>query len=153
MKKFLSICILFSSLTSFAQTPEEAEVKNIVTEFFEAFHHQDTVALRELAHSTVTMQSLAVDPGNKNTLSTNTYAEFLQRIKSIPSTTKFEEKILSHDVRINGALATVIAPYTFHVNGNLSHCGVNSFTMVKEADEWKIVHIIDTRRKEGCNEV
>jgi predicted component of viral defense system (DUF524 family) len=78
------------------------------------------------------MQSLAEGREGKNSLSSNTYAEFLQRIKSIPSTTKFEEKIHSFDVRINGALATVITPYSFHVNGNLSHCGVNSFTMVKE---------------------
>lgn len=145
--------MLFTSLTSFAQTAEETQVKNIVIEFFEAFHQQDTLALRELAHATVTMQSLAENSGGRNTLSTNTYAEFLQRIKSIPSTTKFEEKIHSFDVRVNGALANVITPFSFHVDGNLSHCGLNSFTMVKEADVWKIAHIIDTRRKEDCDKL
>lgn len=153
MNKFLVIAFLFSSFTSFAQTAEETEVKNMVTEFFEAFHKQDTLALRELAHSTVSMQSLAEGPEGKNSLSGNTYAQFLQRIHSIPSTTKFEEKIHSFEVSINGGLATVITPYSFLVNGDLSHCGVNSFTMVKEEEAWKIVHIIDTRRKEGCDKL
>lgn len=151
MKLFLIILVFISGITSYAQTPEdEAEAKKIVTQFFEAFHRQDTIALREMAHPNVKMQSLAENSGGNNILSTNTYAEFLQRIKSIPSTTKFEEELHSFDVRINGALATVITPYSFHLNENLSHCGVNSFTMVKEAEDWKIVHIIDTRSKTGC---
>lgn len=151
MKIFTVILVFIAGINSYAQSPkDETGAKQVVNQFFEAFHKQDTVALRELAHPSVNMQSLAENPGGNNKLSTNTYAEFLQRIKSIPSTTKFEEKLLSYDVRINGALATVITPYSFHLNGNLSHCGVNSFTMVKEAEEWKIVHIIDTRNRNGC---
>ncbi|MCJ7759077.1 MAG: nuclear transport factor 2 family protein, partial [Gillisia sp.] len=58
----------------------------------------------------------------------------------------------SFDIRINGALANVITPYSFYVNGNLSHCGVNSFQLFKESGNWKIIYIVDTRIKEGCND-
>lgn len=140
-----------AGISTYAQSStDEAEAKEVVTNFFKAFHRQDTLALRELTHSSIKMQSLQENTGGKNKLSTNTYAAFLQRIKGIPSTTKFEEKIHSFDISVNGGLATVVTPYSFHLDGNLSHCGVNSFTMVKEAEEWKIVHIIDTRNKEGC---
>lgn len=151
MKIIILILVSLAGFSSFAQSPQdEAEARQVVIDFFEAFHRQDTIVLRNLSHPSAVMQSLAENSGENNKLSTITYADFLQRIKSIPSTTKFEEKLHSYDVRVNGALATVITPYTFHLNGNISHCGVNSFTMVKEAEEWKITHIIDTRNKIGC---
>ena len=74
----------------------------------------------------------------------------MKSIVSIPATTKFEERLLSFDIRLNGALASVITPYTFYVNDKLSHCGVNSFQLYKKEGEWKIIHIVDTRKKEGC---
>ncbi len=39
---------------------------------------------------------------------------------------------------------------SFYFQGKFSHCGVNSFQMVKENGEWKIQYIIDTRRKDNC---
>lgn len=151
MKKFLFFLMLFLSFSSFAQDVQEEEVKEVVTTFFEAFHRQDSIALRNLAHPTIKMQSIATNGGGTSQLSTNTYGEFLRSIASIPPTTKFEEKLHSFDVQVNGPLANVTTPYSFLVNGNLSHCGVNSFTMVKEAEEWKIIYIIDTRKKQGCD--
>jgi hypothetical protein len=44
----------------------------------------------------------------------------------------------------------VWTPYRFIFNGKFSHCGVNSFTLVKLNGEWKINYVIDTRRKEKC---
>lgn len=151
MKKFFSFLLFMNCMTSFAQTAEEAAVKDVVTGFFEAFHRQDSVALRSYAHPSINMQSIGNNSEGKLKLSSNTYGEFLKSIISIPATTKFEEKLHGFDVRVNGPLGTVITPYSFLVNGILSHCGVNSFTMVKEADDWKIVHIIDTRTREGCD--
>ena len=31
-----------------------------------------------------------------------------------------------------------------------SHCGANSFQLMKGADGWKIVYLVDSRRTEGC---
>ena len=48
-------------------------------------------------------------------------------------------------------MAHVWAPYEFWYNGEFSHCGVNSFQLFKEEDTWKIIYLIDSRRKEDCN--
>lgn len=152
MKYLFSLMILFSGLSGFAQdSQDEADAKQVVVDFFEAFHKQDSIALQELAHPTVTMQSIAEGKEGKKKLSSSEYSNFVKAITSIPADTKFEEKIHSYDVQVNGPLANVTTPYSFFLNGNLSHCGVNSFTMVKEAEEWKIVYLIDTRRKENCD--
>ena len=150
MKNIFPLFFLFLGFSAFAQSQQEAEAKKVVTDFFEAFHKQDSVALRNMAHPTIKMQSIATNAEGVSKVSTSNYGDFLRSIASIPATTKFEEKLHSFDVTVNGPLANVTTPYSFLVNGNFSHCGVNSFTMVKEAGEWKIVYLIDTRTKEGC---
>ena len=61
-----------------------------------------------------------------------------------------EERITFSSIHIDGNLASVWTPYQFYFQGKFSHCGVNSFQMVKENGEWKIQYIIDTRRKDNC---
>jgi hypothetical protein len=48
-------------------------------------------------------------------------------------------------------MAAVWTPYNFYYNGQFSHCGVNSFQVIRFKDGWKIQYIIDTRRRTGCN--
>ena len=52
-------------------------------------------------------------------------------------------------IKIDGALASVWTPYKFYSGATFSHCGANSFQLVKIDGAWKIQYIIDTRRK-GC---
>jgi len=60
---------------------------------------------------------------------------------------KFQEKILNYSIQFDGAMAHVWAPYEFYLNDKLRHSGVNTFTLYKEKDSWKIIYLIDTRRK------
>lgn len=62
-----------------------------------------------------------------------------------------DEKVHLDAIHIDGALASVWAPYSFYYKGKFSHCGVNSFQLVRKGSGWKIQYLIDTRRKEGCN--
>ncbi|MGM1056634.1 MAG: nuclear transport factor 2 family protein [Bacteroidota bacterium] len=151
MKILVCLLVLFTGFSVIAQeTSEETAAKNTVEAFFVAFHKQDSLALRELAHPSVTMQSIAEDEEGNVKLTTDTYSDFIKAISSIPEATKFEEKLHSFEIKVNGPLANVITPYSFFVNGELSHCGVNSFQLFKEGGIWKIIYIVDTRSKEDC---
>ena len=130
---------------------EDSEVQETIEDFFKAFHEQDSIALKQVAHPSVSMQSIMTDSTGTSTIKNESYAEFLKAIVSIPDSTKFEERLHSFDIRVNGALASAITPYSFYVNGKLSHCGVNSFEMFKSAEGWKIIYIVDTRIKENCD--
>jgi hypothetical protein len=44
----------------------------------------------------------------------------------------------------------VWTPYELEVEGIFSHCGVNSFQLIRINEQWKITQITDTRRKEDC---
>ena len=61
-----------------------------------------------------------------------------------------DERIKVEMIKIEATLATVWTPYQFYYKGKFSHCGVNSFQLVRLNGQWKIQYIIDTRKKAGC---
>ena len=46
-------------------------------------------------------------------------------------------------------LAVVWARYRFLVDGKSSHCGVDSYQLVRSDAGWKLLHIVDTQRACG----
>lgn len=147
MRKVLIVIVLFSSANSQAQNQE---IQEVVESFFEAFHAKDTLKLKALCDDTMVLQSIAENA--KGTKLSNEKPEtFFKSIASIPVALKFQEKILSYSIQVDGSMAHVWTPYEFYVNGKLSHKGVNAFTLFRkdstETSGWKIVHLIDTRRK------
>jgi hypothetical protein len=63
---------------------------------------------------------------------------------------RWNEQVYDLDVRVDGNMASVWAPYTFYLDGQISHCGINSIEMLRDADGWKVTQLSDTRRREGC---
>ena len=63
----------------------------------------------------------------------------------------------SWDIRLGKAvvqqdptgIATVWAPYTFYMSGKKSHCGIESFTLYRLNQGWKIVQFADTHLWNG----
>ncbi|HKJ49607.1 MAG TPA: hypothetical protein VJ973_10980 [Christiangramia sp.] len=152
MKRILFIAFILINMTAFAQSEKTTGTpKKLVKDFFEAFHAQDTIKLKTFALDGIKMESVSMDANGNTKMSSDDYSKFLKSIASIPADASFEEKL--HDFRVeeNGLLATVTTPYSFYFNGNFSHCGVNSFQLVKFNDEWKIAYLIDTRTKEDCD--
>ena len=128
---------------------KDAAVK-LVEDFFVAFHQKDTLKLRKFTHPNIEMRSIAIDTSGNSTIKAEEYAGFLNNIATIPNSTRFEERLNSIAVYVNDELGNVLTPYTFFINGRLSHCGVNSFQLLKVDEEWKIINIVDTRKKGDC---
>ncbi|WP_179345214.1 nuclear transport factor 2 family protein [Winogradskyella ursingii] len=146
---FIAVALILSFGLN-AQNSETDKVKTTIIEFFEAFHRQDSVALRTFAKGNINMQSVSINQQGETVLSESTYDQFVNSISSIPKENTFEEKLLDFNIKIDGNMANAWTPYEFWFNGNFSHCGVNSFQLVKENEEWKIIYLVDTRRREGC---
>ena len=62
----------------------------------------------------------------------------------------WDEQIYDLDVKVDGTMASIWAPYTFYLNGEISHCGINSIELLFDAEGWKITQISDTRRSDDC---
>ncbi|MDP3680245.1 MAG: nuclear transport factor 2 family protein [Flavobacterium sp.] len=143
MRKIVVLIVLFFSANSQAQNQE---IQKVVDTFFEAFHAKDTLKLQALCEDTMILQSISENAkGTK--LSNEKPQVFFKSIASIPAELKFQEKILSYSIQVDGSMAHAWTPYEFYMNGKLSHKGVNAFTLFKKDNIWKIVHLIDTRRK------
>lgn len=132
-----------------AQDSESA--KQTIIDFFEAFHQQDSTKLRSYVSDGIIMQSIGQDKDGNTQLSTTDFDKFVKSITSIPKDNSFEEKLLDFSIKVDGQMANVWTPYEFWYNDNFSHCGVNSFQLLKKEGEWKIIYLVDTRRREGCS--
>lgn len=140
------------TLPTRSQSDDNEKITSVINTFFKGLHMGDTVLIRETVTDSVIMQSIHTSANGKNGLHDVDFGNFLKNIVSIDrEKTKIEEKLTAIDIKIDGSMANVWTPYRFYVNGNLSHCGANSFQLFKNDDaNWKIFYIIDTRRKENC---
>lgn len=150
MKSITTLLVCLLSLGVFAQTPEETAVKNTIDAFFTAFHKQDTITLKSMVTKDIVLQSIGKNREGNIRLNTSEFDQFITSIASIPKDKKFEEKLLGYEIKIDGPMANAWTPYEFWFDGNFSHCGVNSFQLIKENDAWKIFYLVDTRRRVGC---
>lgn len=144
MKKIVLFTLLLLGVVGNAQ---KKEVQEVIDNFFVAFHQRDTIKLKLVCSDQLILQSISESATKGNKLSDESVKEFYKSIAAISSNAKFKEKILSSVIQIDGSMAHVWAPYEFYFNDKLSHSGVNTFTLFKQKDNWKIIYLIDTRRK------
>ncbi|RYJ38791.1 Molecular chaperone DnaK [Flavobacterium anhuiense] len=144
MRIYIIILFLLLGLSSNAQ---KQEAQKCIESFFEGFHQRDTTKIKLVCADKMILQSISESIVKGNKLSNESAKEFYKSIASIPTSMKFQEKILSYNIQIDGSMAHVWTPYEFYINDKLSHTGVNAFTLFKEKDSWKIIYLIDTRRK------
>jgi protein TonB len=50
-------------------------------------------------------------------------------------------------------MAQVWAPYTFYLDAKVRHCGVDAMELMRDGSGWKVTHLSDTQRREGCRDV
>mgnify|MGYP000011716870 CR=1 FL=1 len=74
--------------------------------------------------------------------------EFAQVIQL--SDKHLDERLFSVTVQKNNKLASVWAPFIFYLDGSISHCGHNSFQLVKINQQWKIQYLIDSAYAGNC---
>jgi hypothetical protein len=132
-----------------AQTAEDS-VKTTINMFFEGMKSADTSLIRATLTEGVIFQTIARKKEGGLTVRSENVDDF---IKFIATTTKgdADERITFDAIKIDGVLASVWTPYNFYMKGQFSHCGANSFQLVKLKGLWKIQYIIDTRRRD-CNQ-
>jgi len=151
MKYFTIALIGFLSLNLSAQEAEETAVREIIEHFFIGFHKQDSMLIKQTVSKGIILQTIFKDSLGRATVRTEDFSIFLKSIASVPKSTEFQEIIKGYSIQVDGPMANAWTSYVFMVNGRLSHCGVNSFQLLKEIDGWKVIYLIDTRRNNNCD--
>ena len=146
----LLFCSLFLGPLSYGQEVDKAAVKKAVEGFFEAFHRQDSLAMKAFVAEEAFLQTTTRDKEGKTQFKSQAMEKLYESIVSIPKGIEFEEKLTSWNIQIDRTMANAWVGYEFWYNGNFSHCGINSIQMVNFDGNWKMVYLIDTRGSAGC---
>lgn len=153
MKFLVYLSLLLSSFFISAQDNfTEANARGVIDLFFEGFHEGDTVKMRSVMAENLPTQTVFATKDGMNMIQDGTGSDLLKAISTRPEDQKWYERLLDYKVQIDGNLAHVWTPYEFWYNGQFSHCGANAFTLAKFDEGWKIVHLIDSRRRSSCKE-
>jgi len=147
MKYFcLLICLAFCNCIQ-AQSADDS-VKSAVNQLFTAMKNADSALLVSSFADSAILQTL-IDKNGKVEVKTESVADFAGQIAKMEKNI-LDERIQFDVIRIDGALAIVWAPYQFYYKGKFSHCGADSFQLIRINGKWKIQYLIDTRRSHGC---
>lgn len=129
--------------------PDEA-VLAVVQELFDAIAERDTAAVRRVMYPEGRLVAVSSE-GDSIAVRISTRDAFMASLAG--SEAHFLERMWDARVRIDGPMATVWAPYDFHVDEEFSHCGVDVFDLVRSRQGWRIVSVTYTRRPPGqCGE-
>lgn len=149
MKYFVILLTLTVSYSNaYSQTAEDS-VKTVINTMFSAMKNADGAMLKNTFSDSIVFQTIARTKDGVTVVRTESPAGFIEQI-SKASPGSLDERISFETVKVDGPLAIAWTPYSFYYNGQFSHCGVNSFQLVRFNGVWKIQYIIDTRRKQGC---
>jgi hypothetical protein len=146
--KYIFIILTFISTTALAQEDEIA-VKQVVNKLFEGMRKSDTALIHSAFLTGIILQTILKNKEGKLRVENEPLDSFLIAV-SRPHTEIYDERIIFDVVKIDGELAMVWAPYKFYVGDKFSHCGTDSFQLIKINGEWKIQYLIDTRRRQDC---
>lgn len=149
MKSFLFFLTgLFFFCAVNAQSTEDS-VKVAVNKLFAGMKNSDASAIRTAFSDSAVLQTITKNKEGKTVVINEQVSSFAASVAALQKGDA-DERIQFDVIRIDGPLAIVWTPYKFYYKGVFSHCGVNSFQLVRFNGEWKIQYLIDTRRKNGC---
>jgi hypothetical protein len=130
-----------------APDPARAEVVAVANRLFAAMESRDTAEIRRLFLPQGRIVSVG-SQGGATMVRERSVDEFIPTIAAAPE--PLRERMWSPEVRIDGDLAMLWAPYDFHRGAQFSHCGSDAFQMVRLGGGWRIAALSYTVQREGC---
>jgi hypothetical protein len=150
MKRILILLTAITTISSVikAQTAEDS-VKAVINQLFTAMKNADGALLKDAFADSALLQTIRRKQDGTFFVQNDRVNDFVSQV-SVSKKDSLDERITFETIKIDGPLASAWTPYKFYYAGNFSHCGVNSFQLVRINGRWKIQYLVDTRRRQGC---
>jgi hypothetical protein len=141
----LTLLFLFVALSAPAETADEKGAIAIVQKFFDGLAAHDGAMLR----ATMLSEARVYAARDAAAPAVSTVTETVDRL------TGLKEELLERftsapQVSVHGRIAEVWGEYEFIQGGKFHHCGVDSATLLKTAEGWKISALVFTSETTGC---
>jgi len=140
---FAGLCVLALPMSMRAQT-DSAAVVSVAQRLLDAINAGDTAVARAVLAPGAQFFSTRAGGAPRRQADT----VFIRTLAA--RTTKYLERMWTPVVRVKGAIANVWAPYDFHIDGKFSHCGIDTFTLLKGPNGWQIASVVYTVEPTGC---
>ena len=139
------IALLLALAPLFAQSADESDVIAVVQKTFDGMAAHDEAIIRSTMLPDARLYSIRGDAAPRA-------IEFDGWVKGMAaSKTPMLERFLGKpSVSIRGRMAQLWGEYEFLRDGKFSHCGVDTVTLFKTAEGWKIATLAFTMETTGC---
>ena len=118
-----------------------AEVLVTIRAALSTLGDRNVEAHRELFLPEATITAVALRDGERS-IRVSTLEESINSIAAV--TVPMVERIWDPEVRVDGEVAIVWAPYDFYINDSFSHCGHDGFQLVRTDRGWRLASLIYT---------
>ncbi len=143
------ICALFTTSLLAQTSADERAILTTVDKFFAALGDRDREGLEAVLVADSLNISSSVTGDGATRFSSRNYQELLSAL-SRPGAEQALERYWDETVLVRRDIAIFWAPYDFHVGAEFSHCGVDSFQLIKRDGSWLITNLSWTIERENC---
>ena len=142
----LSIALLFAVAPLIAQSSDEKDALATVQKTFDGMTAHDAAMIRSTMLPDARLYSV---PEEGAPTASITADDFATRIAAIHNDI-LERFTGQPSISIRGRMAQVWGEYEFLRDGKFHHCGVDSFSLFKTSEGWKVATIVYTSETTGC---
>lgn len=142
--------LMISKPASAQSTTDEQAILNTVDQFFTALAERNRQLLTSITVQGSLNISTSLETSGNQRIRIQNYTQLLNNLSS--EGPALLERYWDPTVLIQRDIAVFWAPYDFHVNGEFSHCGIDSFQLIKRDDRWLLTNLSWTVERTGCAE-
>jgi hypothetical protein len=136
----------FLLLAAAVPAADESAVLATVQRLFDAMAARDGAAARA-----VLLPEAPVISVRAGKVTSATSSDFVARVAAAKE--PLREGIREPRILIHRDVAHLWAPYMFHRGDTFSHCGIDSFSLVKTPEGWRIAGLVYTIESAGCDAI
>ncbi len=153
MKKF-TLTIIFTlaiSVSAFAQKNDGGkDALAVVNKMFAGMAKHNPAAIAELWAKESNLTAVIKRKDGKTVIVNLTGEKF--SLNFAENKEEIKEDMYDQKTFVDGDIAMVWGRYVFFVGGKISHCGLNSFQLVKTDSVWKIANAASTIDANACTD-
>lgn len=152
-KMMVAVCSIILSMTTIVKAEdysgsadEKAAAIAVVQKLFDAMATSDA----ETAQSIIMPDArfVAIPKANDTGFRLSKGGDFAAGIANWPQ--GMVESMINPSAMVRGRMAVVWAPFVFHRQETLSHCGVNTVVLIHTDGDWKVSDITYTHETDVC---
>jgi ketosteroid isomerase-like protein len=130
-----------------AEPSEHDAVLASIHAVFAAFEAGDAAAMLRHVYPDGRVTASGARADGASGLRQQSWTQFAERVKPERA---FQERISDPEIKVDGDIAVVWAPFVVRVGGKVSNCGMDHFDLVRENGVWKVMNMTFSSRTTDC---